>query len=377
MNVKSTAIDKEAEKLAIFNTRFHNPSIFDIREQTRFDGDIVDYCVPANTYFPPADMTTLIAQNLVDILKYYPDYAPVHQRNISVLTDTPEENIVVGNGVTELITLMCRDAEAPVLTSIPTFGRWTDLPQEFGVPLSFLERKPESNFRLTVDEIVQRVREVRARTLIISNPNNPTGAWLTRAEIAQLIDALRDLPLISIDESFIDFSGIESAESLAINAHNVVVVKSVGKAIGWHGVRLGYAVANTKLAQRLRAQVPYWNINGLAAFVLKHAVNFKSEYRASFSRVADDRDYMCKRFQSIPNLTTYPSAANFLFSKLPNGVSGKEVRDVLLEQHGLFVRECSNKIGSSENYLRCVVRKKADSDRLAVALTEVLSSAVV
>ncbi len=359
-------------RLEIFDTRFHNPSIFSIREQTGFGGAVIDYCVPANTYFPPAEMLDLIKDNLQDILKYYPDYAPVHQNNISALTDTPTQNIVAANGVTEIITILCRDAASPVLTSVPTFGRWTDLPQEFGVPLCFLERKPEAQFRLTVEQVVERVREVSAKTLVISNPNNPTGAWFSHDEIRQLLDALRDLPLIVIDESFIDFSGIESAEKLAIESANTVVVKSMGKAIGWHGVRLGYAVANTTLAQQLRAKVPYWNINGLAAFVLKHAVDFKEDYHASFGKVVEDREHMFRQLQRIQNLITYSSKANFLFSKLPDGVSGKHIRDILLEEYGLFVRECSNKVGSSENYLRCVVRKKADSDCLVQALIEIL-----
>jgi histidinol-phosphate/aromatic aminotransferase/cobyric acid decarboxylase-like protein len=363
----------ESRSLGIFDTRFHNPSFFAVRENVRFAGPIVDYCVPANTYFPPPEMVRRIQEDFFDSLKYYPDYAQVHQDNICALTGTPAENIVAGNGVTELITLMCRDAHAPVLTSIPTFGRWTDLPQEFGVSLCYLERRLERQFRLTVDEIVQRVGETGARTLVISNPNNPTGAWLTHAEIARLFDALCDLPLIAIDESFIDFSGIESAERLAVDARNVVVLKSMGKAIGWHGVRLGYAVANAQLAKKLRSKVPYWNINGLAASVLKHAVEFKVEYRSSFAKVAEDREYMYQRMQSVPSLVTYPSKANFLFTKLPDGVSGRRVRDALLENHGLFVRECSNKVGSTENYLRCVVRKRPDSDRLVEALRDLLA----
>ncbi len=362
--------------LEIFNTRFHNPSIFSIREQTGFKGTVIDYCVPANQYFPPSEMITLIQENLYDILKYYPDYAPVHQANIASLTGTPAQNIVAANGVTEIITILCREADAPVLTSIPTFGRWTDLPQEFGVPLSYIERTAENGFKLTVEQVVNRVREVGAKTLVISNPNNPTGAWFSLTEVRTLLDVLRDLPLIIIDESFIDFSDIESAESLAMDSPNTIVVKSMGKAMGWHGVRLGYAVANTTLAQQLRVKLPYWNINGLAAFVLKNAVSFKTEYDQSFVKVAADRDYMFQRFQDIPFLTTYPSKANFLFSKLPEGMSGKRVRDILLEEHGLFVRECSNKVGSTENYLRCVVRKQADSDKLAKALGLVLSSLI-
>ncbi|UUZ50405.1 aminotransferase class I/II-fold pyridoxal phosphate-dependent enzyme [Massilia sp. B-10] len=99
---------------------------------------------------------------------------------------------------------------------------------------------------------------------MICNPNNPTGAWFTGEDIAKLIRELAHIERIIIDESFIEFSDLTSAEALAVGSHNTIVVKSMGKSLGWHGIRLGYAVANTKMAQELRAKVPYWNINGLA-----------------------------------------------------------------------------------------------------------------
>jgi histidinol-phosphate/aromatic aminotransferase/cobyric acid decarboxylase-like protein len=81
---------------------------------------------------------------------------------------------------------------------------------------------------------------------------------------------------------------------------------------------------------------------------------------------------MLAQLRTINGLTTYPSKANFLFSELPPAVSGKRLRDILLEEHGLIIRECSNKIGSTETYLRNVVRKKEDVDKLVYALGKIL-----
>ncbi len=101
--------------------------------------------------------------------------------------------------------MLCMEARGPIVTSVPTFSRWTDLPEELRLPLYAIFRRRENEFRLEVDEIVSRVRAVGARTLVISNPNNPTGAWLTLAEIKTLAGALEDLD--AFDESFIDRSG--------------------------------------------------------------------------------------------------------------------------------------------------------------------------
>lgn len=356
----------------LFNVRSHNPSYFAVKESAAFKGDLLDFCIPVNLHFPPAALVEMIQSDLPEILRYYPDYADTHQRHIGEMTGLAPETIVPCNGSTEIITLLCQQAEGPVLTSIPTFSRWTDLPLELCVPLYTILRRRECGFRLEVEEIVRRVREVKARTLVISNPNNPTGAWLTLEEVKALAAALTDLSAVIVDESFIDFSDLESAASFAAETPNVVVVKSMGKSLGWHGVRLGYAVAEAKRAAALRERLPLWNVNGLAAYVLKSVTRFKAEFRESFARVAQDRVYMTARLSGVPGLTVYPSKANFLFVELAEGVPGKRLRDALLRNHGVMVRECSNKIGSSQQYLRVAVQGREAVDVLVSALCEEL-----
>ena len=319
----------------------------------------------------------MIRNDLGEILRYYPDYAEVHQQHIGEMTGLAPETIVPGNGSTEIITMLCQKAADPIVTSVPTFSRWTDLPEELHVPLYTILRKRENAFRLEVDEIVKRVRDVGARTLVISNPNNPTGAWLTLEEIKALAGSLEDLDAVIVDESFIDFSDLETAAAVVVSTPNLVIVKSMGKSLGWHGVRLGYAVAEPRRAQALRARLPFWNINGLAAYVLKTLPRFKREYQESFVRVANDRRYMTEQLSTVAGLTVYPSNSNFLFVELPDGMSGRSLRDRLLKNYGLMVRECSNKIGSSEQYLRLAVQMGAAVDVLVPALRKELARMTV
>jgi len=208
--------------------------------------------------------------------------------------------------------------------------------------------------------------------VVISNPNNPTGAWFEAEEIEELVLSLPDVELIVIDESFLDFSDLESAVNLITRAQNLVVVKSLGKSLGWHGVRLGYAAMNYKAAALLRSQLPFWNVNGLAAFILKSVSEFKNEFLQSLALVAQDRTYMLNQLARIPGLRVFPSKANFLYVELPPNVPGRKLRDRLLEQYGLMVRECSNKIGSSERYLRLAVQTSEAVDLLVQALSSEL-----
>lgn len=360
----------------LFNVRSHNPSFFSIKESAVYNGPLLDFCIPVNLHFPPPAMVQRIGERLPEILRYYPDYAEVHAKHIGEIADVPPAFIVPANGSTEIITRLCHSTRGPILTPIPTFSRWTDLPEELGVPLYTMTLDIRKDFRLDVAEIVARVNELGVRMLVISNPNNPTGSWFEAKEIEELVMRLPQVELIVIDESFLDFSGIESAAALIPKAPNLVVVKSLGKSLGWHGVRLGYAATNPRAAELLRSQLPFWNINGLAAYILKSVTQFKDEFRQSLALVAEDRTYMLRQLEKIPGLRVFPSRANFLYVELTADTSGRELRDRLLKEYGLLVRECSNKIGSSEQFMRLAVQTKENVDSLIAALARELPTGI-
>jgi histidinol-phosphate/aromatic aminotransferase/cobyric acid decarboxylase-like protein len=77
---------------------------------------------------------------------------------------------------------------------------------------------------------------------------------------------------------------------------------------------------------------------------------------------------MSEQISAVPGLKLYPSKANFLFIELADGIPGRLLRDKLLKDYGLMVRECSNKIGSSEQFLRLAVQGQRAVDKLAEAL---------
>jgi histidinol-phosphate/aromatic aminotransferase/cobyric acid decarboxylase-like protein len=360
----------------LFNVRSHNPSFFSVKESAVHKGPLLDFCIPVNLHFPPPEMVQRITDRLPEILRYYPDYAEVHANHIGEIAGVPPECIVPANGSTEIITRLCHLTRGPILTPIPTFSRWTDLPNELGIPLHTIDHDVRRNFRLEIADLITRAGELDVKMLVISNPNNPTGAWFEPEEIEELVLSLPDVELIVIDESFLDFSGLESAVNLIPRAQNLAVVKSLGKSLGWHGVRLGYATMNSGAADLLRSQLPFWNVNGLAAYILKTVSEFKEEFHQSLGLVAQDRRYMLNQLELIPGLRVFPSKANFLYVELPSAVAGRKLRDRLLEQYGLMVRECSNKIGSSERYLRLAVQTKDAVDHLVQALRRELQSPV-
>src|SRR3954454_4633464 len=97
-----------------------------------------------------------------------------------------------------------------------------------------------------------------------------------------------------------------------------------------------------------------------------------AEYAQSLHQVRRDRLDMASQLSALPGLTVFPSQGNFLFVRLPVGAEGTVVRDRMLTEHRILVRECGNKIGSSSRFLRLVGRPQGDVRRLVSGLEQVL-----
>jgi histidinol-phosphate/aromatic aminotransferase/cobyric acid decarboxylase-like protein len=206
---------------------------------------------------------------------------------------------------------------------------------------------------------------------VLCNPNNPDGGYLPRREIIRFMDELADLDLVVIDESFIDFVEVERNPSVANEATirpNVVVLKSLGKNFGLHGIRFGYLVANPALAGKMSRTLPKWNLNSLAETVVFMLEEHAADYAESLQLLARDRYSMGMELARQPELTVYSSQANFLLVKLAAGMDGMALRDYLLSRHQVFIRECGNKLGMSSQFVRFVVRPEQDVHRLIAGI---------
>jgi histidinol-phosphate/aromatic aminotransferase/cobyric acid decarboxylase-like protein len=131
-------------------------------------------------------------------------------------------------------------------------------------------------------------------------------------------------------------------------------------------------VGNPALVQALGKRLPKWNLNSLAEAVVYMLKEHLSSYRASLRLLARDRDHMTAELRRIQGLIAYPSQANFVLVKLPPGTDGPQLRDHLLSQHGVLVRECGNKLGITSQFVRLVVRPNADVQRLLDGLADYL-----
>ncbi|MFK0167996.1 pyridoxal phosphate-dependent aminotransferase [Streptomyces sp. NPDC090306] len=357
------------------STTAHSPSMAALAREGGGSGP-VDFCIPCNPYFPTPAMFDDLRERLHEIITYYPSSADTITAELCGLLQLPPQAVAMGNGSTELITwidhLLVRESLA---VPVPTFGRWTDQPMETGKRVDMFPLQESDGFALDLAKYAEFIRRRGTRTAVICNPNNPDGGFLPRSSVVRFMDEMADLDLIVIDESFLEFADAEAEPSVVQEAMlrpNVIVLRSLGKNFGLHGIRFGYLVANPSLAGRVRSMLPKWNLNSFAehvVFMLKH---HGTEYAQSLRQVRRDRLEMASQLCELPGLTVYPSQGNFLFVRLPVGAEGTVVRDRLLTEHRVLVRECGNKIGSSSRFLRLVVRPQDDVHRLVSGLAGVL-----
>ncbi|MGW5426289.1 pyridoxal phosphate-dependent aminotransferase [Streptomyces sp. NPDC004059] len=357
-------------------TAAHSPSMAAL---TREGGDgtgPVDFCIPCNPYFPTPAMYDELAARLREIITYYPSSADTITAELCGLLQLPPQCVAMGNGSTELITwidhLLVRESLA---VPVPTFGRWTDQPMETGKRVDMFPLQEASGFALDLAQYADFIRARGTRVAVICNPNNPDGGYLRKQQVVQFMDAMADLDLVIVDESFLEFADAEAEPSVVQEAMlrpNVVVLRSLGKNFGLHGIRFGYLVANPALAGKVRGMLPKWNLNSFAEHVVFMLKEHGPEYARSLQQVRRDRLEMASHLSALPGLTVYPSQGNFLFVRLPVGAEGTVVRDRMLTEHRILVRECGNKIGSSSRFLRLVVRPQVDVRRLVSGLEQVL-----
>ncbi|WP_420033520.1 pyridoxal phosphate-dependent aminotransferase [Streptomyces sp. cg28] len=344
-------------------------------------GAVTDFCIPCNPYFPTPAMLDGLRGRLHEILTYYPSDAGTITAELCQVLGLNPQTVAMGNGSTELITwidhLLVRESLA---VPVPTFGRWTDQPMETGKRVDMFPLPERDGFALDPAAYAGFLHARGSRVAVICNPNNPDGGLLPRRALLALLDELRHLDLVVVDESFLDFAdgavdgGAPSIVHEAVLRPNVIVLRSLGKNFGLHGIRFGYLVANPGLAGRVRAALPKWNLNSFAETVVFMLRDHRQEYADSIRQVCRDRQDMRRHLSRLPGLTVYPSQGNFLYVRLPDGVDGAVVRDRLLERHGVLIRECGNKIGSSSGFLRLVVRPQTDVMRLVSGLEDVLGA---
>ena len=186
-----------------------------------------------------------------------------------------------------------------------------------GIELHTNQYQDSLNQYLSPEQLVADVKQSGARNLVICNPNNPTGSIMSREHILWVLDQLPELDNIIVDESFIDFSAENppSIKNDAANFPNAWVLKSLGKNVGLHGLRMGFAISNETNIAKLRKHLPYWNVNGITEMLLHLIKDEQVAYHASRLKTIADAILSIRTFRRITGVHAIPDPLQFYFCK--------------------------------------------------------------
>jgi len=338
--------------------------------------NFIDHAYLYNLYFPPEAVFTNFKEQIHDIVLNYPMAQDALAGLIGKLIDQPAERIVVGNGAAELIKIVSGHISSKLIVPVPSFNEYANAApsgQVIEFPLEF------PSFMLDVDKFAAEAIRVKADVAVVVTPNNPTSMLIPKPDLIRLAKKLEthDCMLI-IDESFIDFA--ENHDQISLeqeieNYPNVAIFKSMSKAYGICGLRIGYMLtANSKFAEAIRNGVHIWNINGFAEEFLWLLPDYKQEFIESCKQVRTDRDSLYKKLCGIEGMTVFKPDANFIFCRLPDNVqSAPEITKKLFIEHNMYIKDCVGKTQpDSDRYLRIASRTEAENCKLVAALIDVM-----
>jgi len=354
----------------LFYETSHSPAITDLVGYEKAK-EIVDFCFIANPYYPTSAMLEDLQRSLLNLIKSYPSSNPLmSQKHLAAVLNVDPERLIIGNGATELISLIDMTLIDRIAVPIPTFGEYIEKMKDLrNAELYPLD--PADRYQLRLDNYLAWVHQRKLESLLVINPGNPTGQFIPLDEMVEFLHRARDLELVIVDESFIDFSGdpIPSLLPLADQFTNLLIVRSMSKHCGVPGLRLGYCYsANLYILNRLRRFVPTWNLNTLAQYFLSLLPENDAAYHQGRKRLIDDVRHLYDNLRTVPRLEVYPTGANFVLFKIQNGMNATELQSRLLEEHGMYVRDCSNKLGMDAFHIRVASQGREKDKGLVKAL---------
>lgn len=335
---------------------------------------MLDFCYLVNPYFPPTQMLDEIKASFETLLREYPSGMRVNSLLAAKNFSVKQEYIVVGNGAAELIKALIERHTSTLGVIYPTFEEYPNRSVRENI-VSYIPTNADKHY--SADDIMAFYADKEIGTLLLINPDNPSGNYIPYGDLLRLIAWCRERGVkFVVDESFVDFVDVEGEFSLLDNAilganPHLVVVKSISKSYGVPGLRLGVlASGDTALIAELKKEVAIWNINSFGEFYMQIYEKYHKEYLRACEQFREERKLFFEELQQIEFLRVIPSQANYFMCELVGGrYTSHELAVKLLTQFNILIKDCSGKSAfEGGEYIRIAVRDRKDNHYLVESL---------
>lgn len=314
----------------------------------------------------------------IDAISSYPDREYTSLRKaISRYTATDYENILVGNGSTELISLVIQLMHPKKALIVgPTYSEYEHEIALGGGRSHYFRLKESADFVLQEEELFAALTS-DTDLLVICNPNNPTSSQITRKTMRNILDHCKEMGIfVMVDETYVEFSenfAEITSIPLTLYYNNIIILRGISKFFAAPGLRLGYAVCgNRQLMKEMDSFKNPWTINSLAAIAGEIMFTDEAYIQDTIQLISSERARICEVLSKIPSLKFYQPHANFILLRiLKEDVTSEELFETTIRK-GLMIRDCSSFPFLDNKYIRFCFMKKEDNDALLSVLLEPL-----
>ena len=349
--------------------------------QERYGGywrfpNILDFCYLVNPYFPNDRIQEEIKNSFQELITQYPSGRKTINLLAGVVFNVSENNVLVGNGASELIKTLPKILKGNVGIIFPTFNEYYEVFEEERVVKFFPDKNDYSYGIKELDNFLSEVDN-----LVIINPDNPSGNFIKKEDLLKIIEKAKvSNKKIILDESFIDFAenGFNQSfleQEILDRYPNLILIKSISKSFGVPGIRLGILVtSDIDLIKKLEKELPIWNINSFGEFFLQIFNKYKSNYELACDEIIKERNRFFEKLNEIKGIKVIPSQSNYFMCEILKKYTSTELTEKLLFEKDIFIKDLKGKLGiGNKNFVRIAIRNKEDNDRLLNALKEVFN----
>ena len=229
-------------------------------------------------------------------------------------------------------------------------------------------------YKYSAHDVISFFNDKEISTLVLINPDNPSGNLISENEVLSLLNWARDNEiLLIVDESFVDFAddSFTLLKSTLLDEYkNLCVIKSISKSYGIPGLRLGFlASSNLGITSKLKKDVSIWNINSFAEYYLQIAEKYRGGYASALRRIKETRASFYEKLSLIKELYTLPSSANYFMCRLNKG-KAFDLATFLLDKNNILIKVLTGKRGIDGEWIRIAVRTDEENNLLVEAINK-------
>ncbi len=333
----------------------------------KYDPRIIDFSSNVNPLgYPPSTKNSL--EKDLSLISVYPDPDSNELKTcLQKYVGVPENQIIVGNGATEIIYNFCRAflRRRHVLIPVPTFSEYESAARLHGSLVRFLKT-------MIINKIITELKEKISKNYcpFICNPNTPTGILTKKANLLKIFESAHSKSVIVfLDECFIEFvPSNESLVSYLKEFDNLFILRSLTKSFGLAGLRIGYGLGSRKMIEILQKVKIPWNVNAMAQKVAIKALSDRSYLQRTRKIISKEKKFLQDSISKISGFICYNSDANFILIRTK--MNSLRLQKKLLRQN-ILVRDCSTFRGLNNNFIRIAILTHKENLKLVKALKKI------